>query len=253
MTEYDNNNRFWTGLVTGSIISILTAIITIYVQHTFTLKEKTTQLYLDEKKDFVVACDEYLKQYWQWHELMNFLTYSDTSSSLKISEFKSFGEAIDVYKQWKKDIDFAHGKIFMLSNNEFGYKTLEVSTVLHGSLSDLIENNYDLATKVNLMNKIDAYFFDNWLNKAKEEIFLFNSGNRKQRTLDEYLEEQQKAYQEQVFNDSTDAQLYESLLKVYEHQSKQDSINGRKTKLKKPSREDFKEFVNPDHEKKNSR
>lgn len=253
MTEERNNNGFWTGIVTGSVISILTAIITIWIQHSFTLKEKTTQLYLDEKKDFVIACDEYLKQYRQWHELMNFITYQDTSNSFKTSEFKSFDEAIDVYRRWKKDIDFAHGKIFMLSNNEFGYKTLEVSTVLHGSLAGVLENNYDQRTKENLLAKVDGYFFENWLCIAQKEIFLFNSGNRKQKSLNEFFEERQKTRQEKLINDSVDSQLYENLLKVYEYQSKQDSIKGRKTKLRMPTRGEFKDFVNPEYEKKNSR
>lgn len=201
------NNGFWTGLVSGSIISILTTIITIWVQHTFTVKEKTTQLYLDEKRDFVIACDEYLKQYRQWHEIMNFLTYQDTLNNLRISEFKSLDEAIDEYRQWKKDIDFAHGKIFMLSNNEFGYKTLEVSTVLHGSIADVLENNYDQKTKEKLLTEVDGYFFENWLIKAQEEIFLFNSGNRNQKSLNEFFEEQPGAFRDQVINDSIDTHL----------------------------------------------
>lgn len=253
MTEEKSNSGFWTGLITGSVISILTAVITIWIQHTFTLKEKTIQLYLDEKKDFVVACDEYLKQYRQWHELMNFVTYKDTLKNLKTSEFKNLDEALEAYRQWKKDIDFAHGKIFMLSNNEFGYKTLEVSTILHGSLADVFENEYDLTTKQNLLTNIDEYFFENWLNKAQEEIFKFNSGNRKQKALTEFFEEQQKPREKQIINDNIDSHLYENLLKVYEYQTKRDSINGRKTRHRMPTREEFKDFVNPEHEKKNSR
>ncbi len=249
MAEEKQNDRFWTGVVTGSIISILTSIITIWIQHTFALKEKTTQLYLDEKKDFVIACDEYLKQYRQWHEIMNFMTYYDTLNSFKTSDFKNFDDAINAYRQWKKDIDFAHGKIFMLSNNEFGYKTFEVSAVLHSSLSDIIENIYDRTTKENLLVKIDEYFFENWLNKAKEEIFLFNSGNRKLKSLNEFFEEQQRVYQEQIINDSINKQLYESLLKAYEYQSKQDSNKGGKSKQRMPSREEFKDLVNPENEK----
>lgn len=244
MADEKHNKGFWTGLVTGSLISIFTAIATIWIQHTFTLKEKTIQLYLDEKKDFVIACDEYLKQYRQWHELMNFVIYQDSIKSLQTSEFQNFNEAIIAYRKWKKDIDFAHGKIFMLSNNEFGFKTLEVSTVLHGSLADIFENNYDQTTKQDLLEKVDVYFFENWLTKAQEEIFLFNSGNRKQKTLTDFFVEQQKVYQEQAINDSIDLRLYENLLKVNEYQSKQDSINGRPTKRRMPTKEEFEDFVN---------
>lgn len=244
MTKKKSTNGFWTGLIAGSILSILTAVITIWFQHTFTLKEKTIQLYLDEKKDFVMACDEYLRQYRQWHELMNFFTYRDTLRGLKTSEFKNLDEALETYRQWKKDIDFAYGKIFILSNNEFGYKTLEVSTILHGSLANAIENEYDLITKQNLLTKIDGYFFENWLNKAQEEIFKFNSGNRKQKSLTEFFKEQQKDYEKQIINDSIDSQLYKNLLKVYEYNLRQDSINGRKAKQRMPTKEEFKDFVN---------
>jgi len=220
MTNEIMNRGFWSGLLSGFIMSILTAIITIWAQHSYTVKEKTVQLYLDEKNDFVLACDEYLRQYRHWHELMNYLTFKDSLQNSSTAEFQNFEEALVAYRNWKKEIDFAHGKIFMLSSNEFGYLTLEVSTILHGSLADLLENDYDTSVKRNLLTKIDGYFFERWLIKAQEEIFSFNSGNRKQKSLPEFLEEQQRIYQDKLVNDSIDDQLHQNLMKLYDYQLK---------------------------------
>ena len=221
MTDDKKGKSFWNGLITGTIISIMTAIITIWFQHSMTLKEKNVQLYLDEKKDFVAACDDYLKQYRQWHELMNYAVYKDTISEL--SEFNSSKSAAKAYIQWKKDIDFAYGKIFMLSDNEFGAKTLEVSTVLHASLSDLLEKSHNQNDKIEILKEVDDYFFENWLTKAQQEIFRFNTGKRKQKTLTEFIDEQKEAKNKETTNEKIDSQMYENLGKAHKYIEKQDS------------------------------
>jgi len=253
MTEENDKNSFWTGLITGAVVSILTALLTIWLQHSLTIKEKTTQLYLDEKKDFVLACNDYLKEYRQWHELMNYLVYMDTINNPKLSEYKNYDSAVDSYRQWKKNIDFAYGKIFMLSDNEFGYKTLEVSTVLHGSLFDLFNNSYDQTKRQSILLEVDNYFFENWLVKAQEEIFRFNTATRKQKSLNEFNDEQRQLAREEVITDNLNTQMYESLLKAYKYKARQDSLAGKPTRSRMPTKEEFEIFVKPDNKTKNAR
>lgn len=253
MSKENNKNSFWTGLITGALVSIFTALFTIWLQHSLTIKEKTTQLYLDEKKDFVLACNDYLKEYRQWHELMNYLVYMDTINNPKLSEFKNYDSAVDSYRQWKKNIDFANGKIFMLSDNEFGYKTLEVSTVLHGSLFDLFNNSYDQTKKQSILSDIDNYFFENWLKKAQEEIFNFNTATRKQKSLTEFNDEQRQLVKEEIPTDSFNTQMHESVLKGYEYVLRQDSLAGMTTRSRIPTKEEFEKLVKPDIEIKNAR
>ena len=244
MSKGKKRSRFWLGLIIGSVISTLTTILTISIQHWFILNEKTTQLYLDEKKDFVVACDNYLKQYRQWRELMNYMIYSkDSLTNSKKSEFNNLREATIAYHQWRKDLDFAYGKMFILSDNEFGYKTLEVSTVLHASLADLFDNNYDITTRQQKLEEVDGYFFESWLSKAQEEIFRYNSGNRKQKSLQEFIEEQRQLNKEQRSNDSLSSQMYQDLMNLYEYQSKHDTTY--KLRHRMPTKEEFENFVNP--------
>lgn len=188
----NDKNSFWGGLITGAIVSILTAVVTISVQHSYNKKEKTLQLYLDEKKDFVLACDQYLKQYRQWHELMNYVVYKDSIKSKGSAEFPDTKSAEQAFRLWKKDLDFSYGKIFLLSDNDFGYKTMEVSTVLHSSLEDLFYTKYDFKNREKILHDVDAYFFENWLLPAQEEIFRYNTGNRLQKSMNDFINEQKK-------------------------------------------------------------
>ena len=239
MTDKKNGKSFWTGLIAGAIISIITSLITIWVQHSLTIKEKNIQLYLDEKKDFVAACDDYLKQYRQWHELMNYAVYKDTTS--EFTEFRSAKIAAQSYIQWKKDIDFAYGKIFMLSDNEFGTKTLEVSTVLHASLTDLLENNYSQDIKTNKLKEIDIYFFENWLTEAQKEIFRFNTGERKQKTIKQYIEEK-TIETKNLTKEELDSQEFESLSKAHKYIERKDSLlKSQKSRI--PTKQEVKKFM----------
>jgi magnesium-transporting ATPase (P-type) len=243
MTKENDKSSFWTGIITGAVISILTALLTIWLQHSLTIKEKTTQLYLDEKKDFVLACNDYLKEYRQWHELMNYLVYYDTTNNSRLSEFKNYDSAVESYIQWKKNIDFAYGKIFMLSDNEFGTRTLNVSTVLHNSLSDIFHNNYDQNKKKSILFEVDNFFFENWLKKAQEEIFRFNSATRKQKTLDEFNNEQRQLAREVLITDSLNNQMYENLLSAYEYLTRKDSLAENAVHYRMPSEEEFKRLI----------
>ena len=235
-------NNFWAGLIVGFIVSILTSII----QHTFTIKEKTIQLYLDEKKEFTNACDEFLKQYRNWHELMNYFTYEgDTSIVDFLSEFENNEQAIKKYRQWKTDFDYAYSKIFLLSDNEFGTKTMVVSTILHQSLAKMIYSDLCAEEKRTIISEIDNYFFENWLLKAQEEIFRYNSGDRKQKTITQFLSEQQKQLAENVQNDSLNDVLYEELLTAYEWMRARDSLDRKDLNYRMPTKEEFYEFVDP--------
>lgn len=198
---------FWTGALIASIFSIIGSITTLAIQHIFDKKEKEIQLFIDEKKDFVLACNEYLKQYRDWHELMNYFVYADTTANF-ISEFDNKEQAISKYRKWKKDFDLAYGTIYMLSNNEFGLRTMEVSTVLHIALQKIISKEYDSTSKREaVLKEVDDYFFTKWLQKAQEEIFRYNSGVRYQKSDKEFLTERKLANEKVYLNDST-ADIY---------------------------------------------
>lgn len=245
MVQEKSKNQFWIGLFVGAIISIATSLLNTWYQHSINIEEKKVQLYLDEKKEFVIACDAYLKEYRQWHEIMNYLVYKDSSRYKSISEFQNFENVSEVYREWKKDFDFAYGKIFLLSDNEFGFKTMEVSTVLHGLIEDLLTNTYDYNKRQSILQEGDNYFFKEWLITAQEEIFRYNSGTRLQKSMKEFAEEQKQLIAKGKANDSVDDRLYDGLLRAYNYMRIQDSIQGKKTRGRMPTKEEFKELVNP--------
>lgn len=236
--------KFWTGLLAGFAISILTSIVTNWIQHTYTRKEMALQLYLDEKKEFANACDDFLKQYRNWHELMNYFQTEGSSESVTSLNFANKEEAEKAYTQWKRDFDFAYGRLFILSDNEFGYKTLEVSTVLHGALDDAIGNGKNQLQ----LYDIDSYFFESWMMKAQEEIFRYNSGMRKQKSIKEFINDQKKLREKDALNDSLNTQLYERLIKSGEAINRRDSMSGRKGNFRVPTKEEFNELVKPENE-----
>jgi hypothetical protein len=239
------NNILW--LLIGFMISIAT----IFIQDIFTKKEKTIQLYLDEKKDFVSACDIYVKHYRQWHELMNYFVYLDTSKTFNpLSEFKDFNTVAESYRTWKKDFDFAYGKIFLLSDDDFGLRTMTVSTVLYSTLDSIIYRAYPIPQKEKILQDIDNYFFENWLLPAQEEIFRYNTGNRKQESMSEFINKQQELKKRQMENDSINDSMYEGLMRTYKYIQKQDSISGKHSRIRMPNKEEFNNFVNPNGNKK---
>lgn len=127
MEEPEKKNKTMiTGAVIALVASLITGTFTIAAQHYFNNEEKRVQLYLDEKKDFVDACDEYMKQYRQWCELMIYAIQKDSVSSKSTMEFENTLEFTQAYQKWRSDFDLAYGWIFLLSNNEFGFNTISV-------------------------------------------------------------------------------------------------------------------------------
>tara|TARA_Y100000813_G_C24052144_1_gene299764 strand:+ start:112 stop:507 length:396 start_codon:yes stop_codon:yes gene_type:complete len=130
MSEKKNKHtQFFLGSLVGFFFSILASLITIQWQYKLNLKERQIQLYLDEKKDFVTACENYLTEFRNWYELKNYYTVNQENRQF-ISEFDSLS-ATEEYVKWKKNFDLAYGKIFLLSDNDFRQVTMEVSTILH--------------------------------------------------------------------------------------------------------------------------
>lgn len=218
-----SNSSFWVPILVG----VLSSLLTIYVQHFFSKKEKVDQLFLDEKKDFVGACDEYLSQYRNWHELMNYYVNVGSGDDKFISEFDSTS-ARQAYIKWKKDFDFAYGKVFLLSNNEFGPNTLAVSQVLHDSLQIIIlADKLTVDQRQSILRNTDNYFFGEWLVKAQQEIFRYNSGERNQKTIADVVAQQQAEMHQKQADDSIDEKVYQEYLNLLEYQRKQDSIENK--------------------------
>ena len=181
MTTLKNkpNNLLWTGALIGFVFSILTGIVTTWLQHSLSKEELRAQYFLDEKKMFLEACEEYLYQYREWHELMNYYIYSDSDNLRYLSEHDSIS-AINTLKQWRRDIDRAYGKIFLLSENDFGTITLTISTILYNSLYSVIYSDFDQEIKAQILKASDNFFFENWLARAHDELNNYNTGKRRE-------------------------------------------------------------------------
>lgn len=246
MEEPEKKNKTMiTGAVIALVASLITGTFTIAAQHYFNNEEKRVQLYLDEKKDFVDACDEYMKQYRQWRELMIYAIRKDSISSKPIMEFENTLEFTQAYQKWRSDFDLAYGRIFLLSNNEFGFNTIKVSTVLHNSLNDfLLNKNLSLREKQDKFSVLENYYFAYWLQPAQEEIFKYNSGERVQKTLREFQQEQQQFQVDAQKNDSINQQMHKGLSQAFEYLEKQDAIKGNTSKRKMPSKAELDSLVN---------
>lgn len=211
-SEKESSLKFWKGTIVGFAFAILSSLVTVWFQYSFSMREKEVQLYLDEKKYFVDACNEYLKQYRDWHALMSFYIYKGMPDSIHISEFDSIS-AKDAYKKWVRDFDLAYGKLLLVSDNELGSKTLEVSTIMHSALKDLISKDIDRVERQKLLEETNLCFFQGWLLPAQKEIFRYNTGKRKQKSIDEYIQEhKEQLVEEEVLMDSANAKMKQSLL-----------------------------------------
>lgn len=239
------NSTLITGAVIALVASLITGAFTVATQHYFNNEEKRVQLYLDEKKDFVDTCDEYMKQYRQWRELMFYAIQRDSVSSKPTLAFENTLEFTQAYQKWRSDFDLAYGRIFLLSNNEFGFNTLNVSTILHNSLDEFILNKQlSLKEKQDKFLVLENYYFANWLQPAQEEIFKYNSGERIQKTLREFQQEKQQQQLNARKNDSINQQMHKGLSLGFEYLEKQDSIKGNKSKRKMPSKAELDSLVN---------
>lgn len=217
--KINNNPRrrksFGNGLITGAIISVIVAFSTQYLQHVFSLNERQTQLIIDEKKEFISACNEYLKEYRNWHELMNYFATYDDTNHLGVNNFQSEGEALLSYIKWKKDFDYAYGKVYLYSNSEFGHSTMLTSTVVHYSIKALIEFELDSEVKQKLLQYGDWYFYQKWLKPVKREIFDYNEGRLKFKDFEDFSKKSIRSIFESHISDSTHKDLFGILHKLY--------------------------------------
>jgi len=183
-------------LFIGTLFGLVTSIVSSYflVQFQSSAKEKEIkmQLFLDEKRTFIDACNDYLNLYRDWHELMNYFIYKEKLKNKMAGFYSEFDHksATNRYTNWKKEFDYSYGKILLLSDNDFGPKTMEVSTILHHTLREIIfSDTLSTVEKENILDETDNYFIGEWIKRAKEEIQLYNKGQRKEKSFDEYIKE----------------------------------------------------------------
>lgn len=237
------NSSFWRGALVGFLFTVLGSILNGYLQHYFSIEEKNSQLFLDEKKDFVGACQEYLTQYRNWFSLMNYYTYQKTKDPAKLMEFDSVSVR-PAYTKWRKDFDVAYGKMFLVSDNEFGINTMTVSDSLTKALSSIMEpGRLTTEQKEKVFFITNTYFLQDWLAKAQTEIFRYNTGKRLQKSIAEFQAERQKEAEHQADSTRVDDQMYKEWKKLIRPRLQQDSINGKRHTL--PSREEFGEMMHP--------
>ena len=219
----------YSKLIIGVIIGLLTSIVGNYFlvqfQNSSTKEQMRMQLFLDEKHLFVDACNDYLNLYRDWHELMNFFINKDELEN-NSAQFKSEFDSISAskkYVEWKKEFDQSYGRLLLLSDNDFGPITMEVSTRLHAALQsviydDTISNDF----KHKILTETDYYFIDTWLNRAKKEISNYNKGTREEKTLSEYNDGVQKQISEHKQYDAWIDKEYEGFKASYEYLKNQD-------------------------------
>jgi hypothetical protein len=181
-----------TSVIKGTVIGLLVAatgsIVNGFVQYYYTKQQQETQFYLDEKKEFVSACNEYLTQYRNWHELMSYYSNKD-SANTSYSEFNK-NNALDAYHKWRNDIDKAYGKVYLLSDNEFGIKTVFMSQALTHSLQVFATtDSLSVNQRTAHFRELTIFFQQHWLFEARKQILAYNTGNRIQRSDEEFLKE----------------------------------------------------------------
>lgn len=183
-----SENSFLKGTLVGLLVSAAGSIITGVVQYHYTRQQQETQLFLDEKKEFVLACNDYLTQYRNWHELMQYYAAKD-SVSTKFSEYTP-ATAKAAYYKWKNDIDVAYGKMYLVSDNEFGIKTVFMSQALTRSLQAFATTDtLTVAQRYAQATELTIFFQQHWLFEARRQILSYNSGQRRQRSDEEFLQE----------------------------------------------------------------
>lgn len=199
-TKKSKYNKLIIGVIIGLLASIIGNYFLVQFQNISTKEQMRMQLFLDEKHLFVDACNDYLNLFRDWHELMNFFISEDkleNNSAQFKSEFDSI-MASKKYVEWKKEFDQSYGRLLLLSDNDFGPITIEVSTRLHAALQSVIYNDtISNDFKHKILIETDYYFIETWLNRAKKEISNYNKGTRKEETLSEYKDEIQKQISEQ--------------------------------------------------------
>lgn len=170
---------------------------------------------IDEKKEFISACNDYLQQYRNWYELMNYFVSFDDTTVLGVQNFQSDNEAYLSYVNWKKDFDYAYGKVYLYSNSEFGHSTMLTSTLLHFTIKALIDYDIDPEIRVSIFSKANGYFIDKWLNPVKREIFEYNSGRLKFESFEEFSESGSIFLQEVHSLDTSYNDLFRVIMEVF--------------------------------------
>lgn len=208
------SKSFGSGLITGAIISLIVALSTQYLQHVFSLSERQSQLIIDEKKEFISACNDYLKEYRNWHELMNYFVSYDDTTQPGVRDFQNTNEGLLSYIKWRKDFDYAYGKVYLYSNSDFGHSTMLTSTVIHYSIRALIDYELDSEVRRNILNYGDLYFNTYWLEPVKREIFDYNRGRLKFENFEDYSQKSRRSLTESL-SDSTFNDLFLILNELY--------------------------------------
>lgn len=190
MTNSSEIKNLFVGAVIGMVVAIVSNYFLVVIQSSANKDELKMQMYLQEKQSFLEACNEYLDLYRDWYELMNYYCNVDElkkDESQFISEFDS-SSAKSHYIKWKKEFDRAYGGLFLVSETDFSYKTLEVSTIMHNSLKEIIiDEELSSSSKNKILKKVNDYFIENWLNVAKVELKKYNYGERLDISFEEYL------------------------------------------------------------------
>lgn len=219
MTINNKNPRrkktFSSGVIVGAVATSLVTILSLFIQHRLSVSERQTQLIIDEKKEFISACNEYLKEYRNWHELMNYFVFHEDSVSFGVRDFQSDSEALLSYIKWKKDFDYAYGKVYLYSNSEFGHSTMLTSTVVHFSIKALIDYDLEPEMKQSILYYGDRYFFEKWLGPVKKEIFDYNKGRLKFENFDDYSRASLENIRISHSTDTTYNDLFYILNKLY--------------------------------------
>ena len=236
----------WPSAFVGLAFSVVGGLVTAYVQYHYTRQQQQAQLFLDEKKEFVSACDEYLKQYRTWFELTNYYAYKDSIPDTKWSDVSS--EPLKpVYIKFRHDFDFAYGKIFLVSDNDFGLVTMQTSTVISNALNELVfTNTLSNKAKVQLFTNANDYFMSHWMIRAQQEIFRYNTGTRLQKSLQQSFAEVKDSVQRERDDSLEVINMYEGMLNADRFTRREDSLAGRKSRVgRTPNIQEFREFIRP--------
>lgn len=182
------DSSFIKGTLVGLLVAAASSTINGFIQYHYTRQQQETQLYLDEKKEFTAACNEYLTQYRTWHELMSYYSNKD-SLDTNYSEFNKTN-ALEAYHKWRHDVDIAYGRMYLVADNEFGLKTVFMSKALTHSLQ-VFATTDSLSTSQRTVNfrELTTFFQQHWLFEARKQILAYNTGNRIQRTDEEFIKQ----------------------------------------------------------------
>jgi hypothetical protein len=111
------------------------------------------------------------------------------SANTSYSEFNK-NNALDAYHKWRNDIDKAYGKVYLLSDNEFGIKTIFMSQALTHSLQVFATtDSLSVNQRTAHFRELTIFFQQHWLFEARKQILAYNTGNRIQRSDEEFLKE----------------------------------------------------------------